>query len=116
MKKIGMIKLLTIGMAVFLLGYMNLSCKKGKTPEPEVKAEEVHETKKEKKEVKHEEKEEKKEAKHEEEDKKEESKEDGKKVDSVKGAFQYTGKEMDKGFKKTGKSMKKFFVGDEDKK
>jgi len=38
--------------------------------------------------------------------------EDKKKVTNVKEAFQYTGKEMDKGLKKTGKTIKKAFVGD----
>jgi len=34
-------------------------------------------------------------------------------VDNVKGAFQKTGHEMEKGFKKAGSEIKDFFVGDD---
>ena len=112
MKITGFFKLALIALVTFSFAGFQVSCSKKQAPEqkeavkaaPVVKKVEAPKKEETKKEVKQEEKAE----------KKTEKSDDGK-VTIVKEAFQYTGQEMDKGFKKTGSSIKKAFVGDDKK-
>lgn len=104
MKWIGIPKLFLLGMLVAALGGFQLACSKPESSETKGVVQESHE-----KEAAPDPKAEKKEEKAEEKA----DDNDDKKVTNVKEAFQYTGKEMDKGFKKSGKSIKKAFVGDD---
>ena len=108
-----MLKIIMIVLATASLAWAPLSCSKkdGPSKEATTKEEPKEASKEASKEESHEGH--KHQEAHQEEPKDSaEQKEDDKKVTNVKEAFQYTGKEMDKGFKKTGSSIKKAFVGD----